>query len=306
MQITKKSVQKAGKRLKKGEILDDDIILVSSFRALHSTNINNLISVVDETMPKPLFISSRLKRMNSIIFKLQRFASLNLDQMQDIAGIRAVFKKESEIFEFAKNIKQKAILSGFELIKEYDYINNPKDDGYKSYHIVFKQNGYFVELQLRDELYHSWATATEILGLLGNHSLKQGTALDYHKRFFYLISRLFSDDFSVIDEIKSIDEKYNILAMLSGLKVVADNVEKKQGGYLLIFLYYETRLLKILRYESSQLKSAKEMYQTLEKSDKMDSVLISIDDINSLKDAYPNYYLDANKFIDEIEKRIKI
>lgn len=88
--------------------------------------------------------------------------------------------------------------------------------------------------------------------------------------------------------------------------MVADKIkDKKTKGFYLIILNYETRMLKFMSFEENEITIAREFYQSMETSDKMDSVLVSISDVKSLKNAYPNYFLDANLFINEVEKRSK-
>ncbi|WP_180378871.1 hypothetical protein [Campylobacter lanienae] len=45
---------------------------------------------------------------------------------------------------------------------------------------------------------------------------------------FWLCAELIVDNNSHKEEIKKLDEKYKILALLSGLNVVCDNIEKKR------------------------------------------------------------------------------
>lgn len=78
--------------------------------------------------------------------------------MQDIAGLRAVFKNKNEVHAFLTAVKKaykskKAVL---QIIRENDYIKDPKQDGYKGFHLVFEYQGkkeyikgYKIELQLR-------------------------------------------------------------------------------------------------------------------------------------------------------------
>ena len=43
------------------------------------------------------------------------------------------------------------------MVKEKDYIKNVKKNGYRSYHMILKIEGYFVEVQLRTIAMDSWA-----------------------------------------------------------------------------------------------------------------------------------------------------
>ena len=54
-----------------------------------------------------------------------------------------------------------------------DYINNPKDNGYKSLHVICKCNGLPLEIQLRDDTQHAWATLVEITDQIYKTKLKE-------------------------------------------------------------------------------------------------------------------------------------
>ena len=80
---------------------------------------------------------------------------MNLSQMQDIGGLRAVVGSVSR----ARKLETSYRTSNFkhELVSSKDYIDNPKPDGYRSVHLVYRYanerapeyNGLLLELQLR-------------------------------------------------------------------------------------------------------------------------------------------------------------
>src|SRR5690606_27307562 len=79
--------------------------------------------------------------------------------------------------------------------KEFDYINDPKLDGYRSHHIVFcfnakgdraEYDGRRIELQIRTQLQHAWATAVEAVGLFRDEDMKAGEGDENWLRLFKL------------------------------------------------------------------------------------------------------------------------
>lgn len=54
---------------------------------------------------------------------------------------------------------------------------------------------------------------------------------------FWLCAELIVDNNSHKEEIKKLDEKYKILALLSGLNVVCDNIEKKKKDPMIYILW---------------------------------------------------------------------
>lgn len=314
--VSKNAVRKAGENFKQNNRLQDDLDILSIYRANHIEIMKMLVKTISDKLPKPILIARRLKRLDSIIKKLQRFETMSLDRMQDIGGVRAVFKSNDEVYKFVKNL-QKVYgnnRTALKIQRQYDYIRTPKDDGYTSYHIVFKYDGkienlkgYHVELQLRDVLSHAWATAVEVLALSSNTNLKIGEGDEQHKRFFYLASKLLMGEKDVKDELININKECKILDLLAGLNVASDSINKseKTKDFYIITLDYKEKVVKIFDFKKDELNTAENFYQTFEKNEKTNSVLISISDIKNLKKAYPNYYLDANKFINEINKRLK-
>lgn len=112
-------------------------------------------------------IKSRLKERSSIKQKLKNdgyeYSKETLDNINDIAGVRVVVAFEQDI-EIVKELI--LTIPGLILIKEKDYINNPKQSGYESYHMIVKIPVSFVdgeelitvEVQIRTLLMDVWAS----------------------------------------------------------------------------------------------------------------------------------------------------
>ena len=58
-----------------------------------------------------------------------------LNKVYDAAGIRIICSYVDDVFEMANILKQ---YDDMEVIKEKDYIKNPKSNGYRSYHLILK------------------------------------------------------------------------------------------------------------------------------------------------------------------------
>ena len=126
-------------------------------------------SVYDKERKKPIHnIQSRIKKKQSIEEKLMRdgrapSVSSAKDYLQDIAGIRVICYFVRDVELLMKNLKSQSELI---VIKEKDYINHPKPNGYRSYHIVlgvpvcylYSQEYYPVEIQIRTLGMDFWAS----------------------------------------------------------------------------------------------------------------------------------------------------
>ena len=313
--LSNKLIRKAGANLSLDQESGEDLNIISAFRTSHIYLMDTLIKTIKNKLPKPILIARRLKRLSSIKNKLKRFNTMQLDRMQDIAGVRALFKSDQDVFKYANNLREIYSKSNtaFELIKESDYISTSKLDGYRSYHMIFKYIGTKeelknrnIELQLRTLLHHYWATAVEIWDIQSRSSIKSGKGDEIDKRFFYLCSNLLNGDSTVIGEIIAIDKEYNILKKLNSLRVVTNNLTTNKDGYYLASLDYNSNVLTLIYFnnDDKSILAANTTYKLLETEPNIDSVLVKINDANRLKKAYPNYFLDAKNFIKEIKSRL--
>ena len=113
-------------------------------------------------------IQCRIKKKQSIEEKLQRKGKeptvMNAkDYLQDIAGVRVICYFVDDIYNLTELLKSQSDLI---VIRERDYIGNPKPNGYRSYHVivgvpVYCLDGmeYFpVEVQLRTMAMDFWAS----------------------------------------------------------------------------------------------------------------------------------------------------
>lgn len=334
---TKKQVRKAGENIR-NDRANDDYKIIASWRSIHIPIMTSMVNAINIKLKKnnlkALLVARRLKRLSSIELKLKRFKDMQLDRIQDIAGVRVVFKNLEQVKTF-QGLMEKTYLKGsrkFKLLdkKTKDYIQNPKDDGYRSIHQIFEYKDTSkrcLELQIRTQLQHYWATAVEVLGMKTQSKLKQGEGEQYYKDFFKLCSALFCikentpiieeyknlDKTKICENISKLDKEHNILKRLSALAVSSKNIENrakfnKQNYYFIVLLDLEKRLLRIQGYKKNDFKRAEVDYNRLEYSkqnNKTDVVLISLDKLKLLKKAYPNYYLDSSSFIKELEKELQ-
>jgi ppGpp synthetase/RelA/SpoT-type nucleotidyltranferase len=98
--------------------------------------------------------------------------------MQDIGGLRAVVREVDYVYKLRDLLLKGRFLH--KLVREDDYIRKPKASGYRSLHLVYRYankyapeyTGLQIEIQLRTELQHIWATAVETMGIILKQSLK--------------------------------------------------------------------------------------------------------------------------------------
>lgn len=113
-------------------------------------------------------IKTRLKSMDSITDKLlDRGFSLTLEnieqQLNDVAGVRVICGLPSDIYELADAFLRQ---DDVRLIMKKDYIANPKENGYRSLHLIVEIPIFLhdekkmmkVEVQLRTISMDWWAS----------------------------------------------------------------------------------------------------------------------------------------------------
>ena len=112
-------------------------------------------------------IKTRIKTPESIVKKLKRYGyEISIDNMiryiNDIAGVRLICSFTSDIYRLAAMIGNQ---SDLKVLTIKDYIKNPKDSGYKSYHMlvsvpIFLSDSVVntkVEIQIRTIAMDFWA-----------------------------------------------------------------------------------------------------------------------------------------------------
>ena len=113
-------------------------------------------------------IDTRIKEPKSIVKKMEKKkydkTYLNLIEIiNDIAGIRIVCTLKDDIFFIRDLVKQ---IPDIHVLKEKDYVTNPKESGYSSYHMIVEvpvkltQKTIYVkcEIQIRTLAMDFWAS----------------------------------------------------------------------------------------------------------------------------------------------------
>ena len=114
------------------------------------------------------YITSRVKSEDSMKEKLKRkkldvTLENALTKIYDAAGIRIVCAYIDDVYAVAEMLKN---YKDLKVIREKDYIKNPKANGYRSYHIVFELaldlagdiNPIYVEIQIRTIAMDFWSS----------------------------------------------------------------------------------------------------------------------------------------------------
>ncbi|MBN2778215.1 MAG: RelA/SpoT domain-containing protein [Bacteroidales bacterium] len=332
MKYSKNQIKKAGRIFKeKLEATDEEIKfaedILTYWRTIHGQIIINIQDKIYDNayrIDKNAFVAKRLKRTPSIIAKLKRLNNIQLSTMQDIAGIRVVVSSITKLQRLVKILSSDS--DHLELKGIDNYLENPKDSGYRSVHLIYKYispenselNGLLVEVQIRTYKQHAWATAVETMGTYLNSNLKFNEGQVKWLKYFSLTSSAFAymektkpvPKYSGLTEIETYQQalyeyRYNkiednLTAFSIVSKILCDE-KKKDKKYHIVMLDIDNKTVYIDSFKEDELIQANKHYTILEKENENNKnrqiVLVSIDSVNELRSAYPNYFLDTKEFI---------
>ena len=153
-------------------------------------------------------IKSRLKTADSIVKKLKKDGyevtiENMMDHLSDIAGIRIICSFTSDIYRLAEMIGNQ---SDLKVLSIKDYIKNPKESGYKSYHMlvsvpIFLSDSVVdtkVEIQIRTIAMDFWASLEHKI-----YYKFEGNAPDYISRELKECAKMVSE---LDDKMLSLNE----------------------------------------------------------------------------------------------------
>ena len=323
-QYSKNKIEKAGKIIANPESTDEEfdnaLIILNNWRSSHAYPLQVITNNLRRNNTNALVVQ-RLKRLDSIIGKIRRFPEMSLYKMQDLGGCRVIVDSLSQVYWSIAKFKTSHIRHI--LKKENDYILNPKASGYRSYHMVYQYHSddnetynknMLIEIQFRTKLQHIWATAVEVMGIYTKSQLKASIGNEDILRFFVLASSIFAqmenmpvcpntvDDRQIlIEEMRKIDKKLNIVSRLSAISVAINHTNEKMDGkgYYLLQLNFQKKVLRVNGFNTNQIDLATTVYNKIEslKNPDMDAVLVSATSFEELKAAYPNYFTDISTFV---------
>lgn len=107
-------------------------------------------------------VTQRLKRFSTIVSKLVREPTMQLSNMEDIAGVRAVLPTQRHVDLVVDELVSQP---RWKIRRIRHYVSGrdpgPKADGYRAVHVVVAKDGCFVEIQLRTPWQDAWAQSVE-------------------------------------------------------------------------------------------------------------------------------------------------
>jgi putative GTP pyrophosphokinase len=166
VKISNTQIDRLGDRLRSNEVSDADLQLLDDYRLSFAPAYEAVVDVLRSTL-KLEPTGRPAKSTVSIVDKLRR-ESLRLRQMQDIAGCRVVVddvvRQDSAVGWLTKAFGETSVV---------DRRKTPTY-GYRAVHVIVRQGGTPVEIQVRTELQHGWAQLSEKLSDVVAPGIKYG------------------------------------------------------------------------------------------------------------------------------------
>ena len=338
-EFSKKQVNSAGKILATDGMPDLDAYLwalgvINNFRSIHGHPLNTFqttLRIKGRHIDKGIIVAQRVKRLSSIELKLRRFNTMTLSQMQDVGGCRGVVGTVSDV----NNLVSSYVKSDLKhkLHTRDDYMDSPKPTGYRGVHLIYRYfsdkidtyNSLKIEMQIRSQAQHAWATAVEIVGTFTKQALKSSQGGEDWLRFFALMGTALAlmentppvpgTPHDPDDLVRELSDSANHLDAVGRLRAygtapqILESPDSKKNHFFLLELDASEMTLEIRGYKGSEVSNAADDYLAAEKRFSAegaggDAVLVSVDSLASLRRAYPNYYLDTNMFVELVEKAL--
>lgn len=294
---------------------------------------------VRRVAPEALVVQ-RQKRARSILAKLAKERSMRLTQMQDIGGCRAVVESLKDVYAlrdmYLKSRSQHELVAEDDYIKRpkssgyrslhlvYRFMSR----GHPSY------NKLMFEVQLRTATQHAWATAVETVGAVIGQALKASEGESAWLQYFqlaalaleYTETHAISEDGisqgvlarSLLNLGVQLDVESKLTAYRETLKAT-EQPGSKSAAYFLLVLYPDRQELKIRAFSRQQADEALREYEKYERQLPLhppgrqltlfpdlsaysgaQAVLVGAQSLRSVRESYPNYYLDTKVFLDKI------
>ncbi|WP_214058526.1 RelA/SpoT domain-containing protein [Nocardioides aquaticus] len=329
-----KAVQRASRTIGRGTGTAEEIQaardVLSNYRLAHAFPLNAVTVTVRQralAVNPDAVVAERRKRLPTLLDKLRRHPTMSVTTMHDLGGCRVVVETIAEVDELV-GVLVDLPRSQNRVKRVYGYLRDdpgPRDSGYRGVHLVYeygaskpKYHGLRIELQVRTQLQHAWATAVETMDLFSGSELKYGKGDPDVLRFFVLVSSLMAREEGTAPvpgaegsaeemaaELARLEADVGVLRRLRGYAaIVGEHARTDRRNTLTLELRRREGRLTVTVFETLAAAEARLTELEALDDDNLDAVLINIAKIGQLRDAYPNYYADTGRFTDFVKTRI--
>ena len=325
---SRQRVSKAGNCVRGRTASEEDLAVIDTWREAHRHVINSFQAILRyRTRDTGIVVAQRHKRKRTIVDKLNRYPTMQLGRMDDVAGCRLIFETVDDLRKFREVVHGARFNHKLKNDKDkYDYIAHPKDSGYRGIHDVYEYDvnsetgrdykGLLIELQYRTFHQHAWATCVEVVGFLTENQPKFGRGDPRIANILRLASEVIARSFEdarsclpelsnkvVVEQFLALDVELNFMRMLRGLNS-ADSAISDKKNIILIFREgddEEEGELEIRSYPEATV-ALRSLFELERENPGVDIVLVKGDKPEDVREAFKNYFSDARQFIKLIEE----
>jgi len=321
-ELSKNQIRKLGNRIREaygdgtGKVPQEDLKLLQEYRLTFRDTIASVFDIVYkdcQSINKKSIVTYRVKRIESIIGKLKRMPDTELDRLIDIAGCRCILSNNEQVYRLLKKLRRNPRLC---IKKEIDYIKKPQAEGYKSIHLYVGLSGddsKQVEVQIRNQEQHNWATLVEITDFVFETKLKEykepKDLLEFHRLLSVSEQELTPKERKqIFDTIKD----RNYVNRINEVFVRNYIDVRKQWMQLQSYSKNSFYLIEAKRNESPQIDSynsfieaEKAYFERFQQNSNSNIVLTNIPraTYEQISVAYSNYMLSTHNFSDDCLNR---
>lgn len=205
--LSKGEYKRLTERLRNAEsarsVSTEDYEMLQGLRVQYKDPLSKVFTIINRLahrVDSDSVCTYRIKRIESIVSKVQRQNKMQVHRMADIAGCRCIMSKEEDAIRLYERLCKYAAknTSRLSIKGENNYIAAPKANGYRSIHLNVVVDGYpdkVIEIQIRSIEQHNWATLVEISDVVYGFQLKEyndrnsPTLYEFHQ----LLSKRYED-----------------------------------------------------------------------------------------------------------------
>lgn len=201
-------------------------------------------------------------------------------------------------------------------------------------------NNLLLEVQVRTLTQHSWATAVETVGAVLGQALKSSEGEEAWLSYFqnaslaleYMEKPMFTTIIpqslgTIARSLSALDRKLQVAKKLDSYRAAlraSENLSLRKDGYFLLVLLPAQPELQIFYFAK---RNAEEAYREYERFERMlpmrvgdpqlqlfpdlanysgaQAVLVGAESFKSLRESYPNYYLDTEHFLKNVDQFVQ-
>jgi hypothetical protein len=257
-----------------------------------------------------------------------------VDSIEQVYLLRDLFARSRSLHEFVSSddyIDQPKTSGyrGIHLIYRFKSRSHPE------------HNKLLFEVQLRTRTQHAWATAVETVGAIIGQALKSsegemqwleyfqhaGLALELMEQPSLAASSALPRGYlarKLVEMDRSLQVRKRLTAYRAALQA-SERLVFKSAGYFLLVLLPEEPQLQIVAFSKRQLDQATAEYEKFERFlpryvrgqqlplfpeladyTGAQAVLVGADSLRSIRESYPNYYLDTGAFLEKVQRFVRL